>query len=162
MEKSIILTIFRLITPDDLSGLTETQKRRALNAADSAAELVVWDDQPAIQPAKVLPFSKQSSATVEPTTLSQIGVLSAKEQKAKRNAEEAESDKEKPSESDFLLEEREKFKESEDRIFKQNGFACYQRSSDLGIYRVTVTDDKGKEKSRLTSSQGVLINRKQA
>lgn len=166
MHKSLILTIFRLLTPQDLGQLTETLKsRKASHKLAAGAELLVWDDDEREAPrqeGRVLSFPSKEPTAAGPVSLEQIGVVSAQEQKARLKAAEAEAEKDKPSESDFLIEEREKFKESEEKIFKQSGFACYQRSSDLSLYRVTVTDDKGKEKTRLTSTQGVLVNKKQA
>ena len=165
MDKSHILTVFRLITPQDLRHLTEALQSRKANLMAAGAELLVWDKELLPKPeAKILDFNKNKSSkkSDETLSLSEIGVLSADEQKERQKSAKEEEDKDKPSESDFLLEEREKFKETEVKMFKQNGYACYQRSSDLSLYRVTVTDDKGKEKSRLPSSQGVLVNKKQA
>lgn len=172
MSKSLVLTIFRLITPVDLSHLTEALKGHKRQMA-AGAESLVWDeDEVPAPPAKILSFpDKQPSShqrqamqgsSNEPTSLSQMGVLSSHEQKARQKEAQEAAELERPSESNFLLEEREKFKDSEDKMFKQNGFASYQKSSDLSLYRVTITDDKGKEKTRLTSSQGVLVNKKQA
>jgi len=169
--KAIVLAVFRLLTTHDLRRLTEalTGARRA-NRVVGAAELLVWEDEVVIPDekieAKVLEFPKPQAAAPKETgatsTLSQMGVLSAEEQRARQKAVQEALDQEKPSETDFIIEERERFKESEEKIFKQSGFAEYQRSSNLSLYRVTVTDDKGKEKTRLTSTQGVLVNKKQA
>lgn len=168
--KSLVITILRLLTTNDLTRLTQTL-RSARQAAKKAAgaEVLVWADDdegaPVSAPeAKVIAFPSKDVPAERASGggLEQLGVLSAKEQVARQKAAQEEEDRDKPSETDFLLEEREKFKESEDKIFKQNGFACYQQSSNLSLYRVTVTDDKGKEKTKLTSTQGVLVNRKQA
>ena len=165
--KSIVLSVLRLLTTHDLRRLTDTLKSaRQLAKKAAGAEMLVWDDtEDAIAPAveaKVLPFPSAPVQTGAAAGLGQIGVLSAKEQQERAKAALEEAEKDKPSETDFLLDEREKFKETEEKMFKQNGYACYQRSSDVSLYRVTVTDDKGKEKTKLTSSQGVLVNKKQA
>lgn len=167
MAKSLLLKIFRLITPDDLGVLAETlvEIQPQLKKA-AGSELLSFDNEFQQQPkmAKVIQFPKNEQFTEssgDKDSLAEIGVLSAKEQKEKNKVED-EEERTKQSESDFLLEGREKFKESEEKIYKRSGFACYQRSSDLSLYRVTSTDNDGKEKSRLTSSQGVLVNKKQA
>ena len=172
MGKSLLLKIFRLITPDDLGVLAETLEVSHLELKKAAgSELLSCDSEPhpssknVSKNAKVIQFPKKDDheeTIVDKESLAEIGVLSGKEQRERKKVEEEEEKRHSPSESDLLLEEREKFKESEEKIYKRTGFACYQRSSDLSLYRVTSTDTAGKEKSRLTSSQGVLVNKKQA
>lgn len=168
MGKSLLLKIFRLITPDDLGVLAETLEESHLELKKAAgSELLSCDSEPHSSPksARVIQFPKKDhheETIVDKESLAEIGVLSGKEQRERKIIEEEEEKRHSPSESDLLLEEREKFKESEEKIYKRTGFACYQRSSDLSLYRVTSTDTAGKEKSRLTSSQGVLVNKKQA
>jgi hypothetical protein len=126
--KSFVLTIFRLLTPQDLRRLTETLKSsQSAHKLAAGAELLVWNEQEESQPvveAKVLSFPQKTAEDPRPTagisSLSQIGVLSAEQQQARQKAAQAELDKDKPSESDFLLGERVKFKESEeDEIAKK-------------------------------------------
>ncbi len=159
--KSFVLAVLRLLTPADLGKLTESFKSaQAASRMAAGAELLVWEESPssARTEGRILDFP--SPAVTDP--LAQLGVASAAENARRAKAAQDEEEMSRPTDGDFLLEERGRFRESEERIFKQNGLASYQRSSDLRLFRVTETDEKGKEKTRLTSPQGVLINRKQA
>jgi hypothetical protein len=155
---SIVLGILKLLTPAGLSRLASTRSVRIKPKMAAGAELLVWDqeDVPSAD-ARVLEFPANGR-----NSLNQIGILSAAEQQAAQAAIAEAAKKSEGSETDFILGERVKFKDTEDKLSKQNGLASYQKSSDMALFRVTVTDAKGKERSQLTSSQGVLVNKKQA
>ena len=131
----------------------------------------MWEDEaPVVQKeARVLEFPRKqeeqqqaSEFIAKANPLEAIGVLSAEKQAELRKAAEEEYEKTKPDSLDLMLTERERFRDSEDRIYKQNGLASYRKNSDLRLYRVTVTDQQGKEKTRITSTLGVLVDKKQA
>lgn len=186
--KSFILSVLRILSPSDLLSLTEvvrgsTATRQMAAGAEllghgsadhgPAVELSLVKDPPPRgdqdQPpkdkrreGKIIEFPSLNEPGPRKKGLGEIGVLSSEQELALRKEEEERHEREMPTEVDFLLEERGRFKESEDKIYKQNGLACYRRSSDLSLFRVTVTDDKGKERSMITPTQGVLVNKKQA
>lgn len=177
--KSFILSVLGILTPQDLKYLAEASKERAPQFKKAAGgELLLWEDEAPIrtQEARVLDFptrreqevaqsaSHESAADfmVHESPLEAIGVLSAEKQAELKRAAAEEYEKSKPDTLDFMLTERERFKDSEEKIFKQNGLASYRRNSDLRLYRVTTTDDKGKEKVQVKSTLGVLVDKKQS
>lgn len=158
-SKPIILSALGLLGPEDLQRLTGASRQRVSGLKKAAgAEGVFWDEPASeeVQEARVLSFPAQGDA------LGSIGVLSAQKQAQLQREQQDAQAQDTPGELDFVLAERDRFKEAEEKIFKQTGLASYQRNSDLRIYRVTVTDDEGKEKSKLTGSQGVLVDKKQS
>jgi len=186
---SLVLSVLRLLTPQELKRLAHDNKsaRSGLKRA-AGAELLVWDDEvpsPVARPRLVKDPEQETNAKTArraplgladdepaaakvlsfPSTgnlLENIGVKSAAQERAEHAAALARAKEEEVSETDFLLEERDKFKDTENRLHKQCGLASYQRSSDIGLFRVVITDETGKERSKLTSSQGVLVNKKQS
>lgn len=157
-SQSTVLSILKLLTPAGLSRLAGIGSVKLKPKMAAGAELLVWDEEEApVKEARVLDFPTSGK-----NALGQIGILSAAEQQAMQAAAIAAAKKSESSETDFIIGEREKFKDTEDKLSKQNGLASYQKSSDMALFRVTVTDAKGKERSQLTSSQGVLVNKKQA
>ncbi|MBY0517747.1 MAG: hypothetical protein K2P81_12625 [Bacteriovoracaceae bacterium] len=146
----------------------------------AGGEMLLWEDDsfeaPEPKGAKVLNFPhKQAEQNpdenksvaahefiADESPLEAIGILSASKQAELKKAAHEEYEKSKPDTLDLMLTERERFRDSEEKIFKQNGLASYQKNSDLKIYRVTETDTLGKEKTRITSVTGVLVDKKQA
>jgi hypothetical protein len=157
-DQSIVLSILKLLTPAGLSRLASAGSVRMKPKLAAGAELLVWDDEamPTVE-ARVLEFPSKST-----NPLNQIGIQSAAEQHAAQAAILEAAKKAEGSETDFLIVERVKFKDTEDKLSKQNGLASYQKSSAMALFRVVVTDEAGKQRSQLTSSQGVLVNKKQA
>ncbi len=179
--KSIILSVLGLFSPHDLKRLSDGAKVK-LPAMKQAAggEMLLWEDglDEVAEPkgAKVLNFPNKSSKhdldehksvaahefIAEESPLEAIGILSANKQAELKRAAHEEYEKSKPDTLDLMLTERERFRDSEEKIYKQNGLASYQKNSDSKIYRVTETDTLGKEKTRITSVTGVLVDKKQA
>jgi len=173
--KSTILSVLGLITPQDLKFLTEASRQKVVALKKAAgAEGMFWEEEEEeVAEARVLEFPTRHTApeeeglsarefTQHESPLEAIGVLSSEKQaQLKKEAAEA-YEKSKPDVFDFVLTERDRFRGSEERIFKQNGLASYRRNSDLRLYRVTVTDTEGKEKTRITGTQGILVDKKQA
>lgn len=168
--KSTILSVLGLITPQDLKLLTDASRHKvAVLKKAAGAEGMFWEeeDEVASRPeGRVLEFPTKDGVSArefsqQENPLEAIGVLSSEKQSQLRKEAQEAYDKSKPDEFDFVLVERDRFRESEERIFKQNGLASYRRNSDLRLYRVTVTDTEGKEKTRITGTQGILVDKKQ-
>jgi len=175
IAKSMILSVLGLLTPQDLRAMTHVTRQAAPILTKAAgAEGMFWEEESVQEEAQVLQFPPLSTAedpdvgvtarefTQGENPLEAIGVLSADKQAQLKKAAQEAYDKTKPAEYDLVLTERDRFRESEERIFKQNGLASYRKNSDLRLYRVTVTDTEGKEKTRITGTQGVLVDKKQA
>lgn len=171
--KSVIMTILGLITPQDLKYLTEESREKgAVFQQAAGGETWLWDESQPKKEAQILEFPQKKDSPKEvmsgrefvanETPLEAIGVLSSDKQAEIRKAAQEEYEKTKPDTLDFMLSEREKFRDSEEKIFKQNGLQSYRRNSDLRMYRVSVKDENGKDKTRVTSTLGVLVDKKQA
>lgn len=173
--KSVIMTILGLITPQDLRHLTEASREssQALKLA-AGAESWAWDESVPKPEARIIPFPQkdQPPANAESvpgrefaakeSPLEALGVLSAEKQSELKKAAAEAYERSKPQTLDMMLSERERFRTSEDRIFKQNGLQSYRKNSDLRMFRVSVLDQQGKEKTKITSTLGVLVDKKQA
>lgn len=171
--KSVIMTILGLITPQDLKYLTEESREKgAVFQQAAGGETWLWDGPSPKKEARVLEFPQRKDNPQEAvsgrdfvaneTPLEAIGVLSADKQAELKKLAQEEYEKSKPDDLDFMLTERDRFRDSEEKIFKQNGLQSYRRNSDLRMYRVSVKDENGKEKTRVTSTLGVLVDKKQA
>lgn len=171
--KSVIMTILGLITPQDLKYLTEESRDKGAVLQQAAGgETWLWEESQPKKEARVLEFPQQKATNKEALSgrefvanespLETIGVLSAEKQAEIRKAAQEEYEKTQPDNLDFMLTERERFRDSEEKIFKQNGLQSYRRNSDLRMYRVSVKDENGKDKTRVTSTLGVLVDKKQA
>lgn len=174
--KSVIMSVLGLITPQDLKYLTEASREKILGKKLAAgAEGWEWENDSIPRPeARVIPFPQRGSAgpdsesipgrefAAKESPLEALGVLPADKQAELKRAAALEYERSKPAELDLVLSERERFRSSEERIFKQNGLQSYRKNSDLRMYRVSIKDPAGKEKTKITSTLGVLVDKKQA
>ena len=171
--KSVIMTILGLLTPQDLKYLTqESREKGAVYKQAAGGETWLWDESKPSKEARVLEFPQPKDLpapsisgrefVANESPLEAIGVLSASKQAEIKKAAHEEYEKNKSNVIDIMLIERDRFRDSEEKIFKQNGLQSYSRNSDLRMYRVSVKDENGKEKTRVTSTLGVLVDKKQA
>jgi hypothetical protein len=94
-------------------------------------------------------------------SLESVGILSAAKVQKQEEQKKLKKLKETPSETEFILNERAKAKMLEHNQHHKEGLSEYKKSSTLRLYQVTIIDEQGQEKVRLTSTQGVLVNRSQ-
>lgn len=173
--KSVIMSILGLITPQDLRYLTEASREKAqVRKLAAGAEGWGWDDSVPQTEARIIQFPQKDQHHENPESVSgrefaakespleALGVLSAEKQAELKKAAAELYERSKPETLDMMLSERERFRTSEERIFKQNGLQSYRKNSDLRMFRVSVVDQQGKEKTKITSTLGVLVDKKQA
>lgn len=157
MSKSFVLNALRILGPEEILKLSQAPKvKQALLKKAAGEELIVWSEETSERSAsknlenneaKILPFKRGPSDLEEP--------LKDSEEEG-RPLEEASHF----YSSEFLLWQRELSRETEDPIHKQAAVKGYQKSTEM--YVVKSHDLQGKEKIRFVSTNGVLINKKQA
>jgi hypothetical protein len=118
-------------------------------------DLVVWDDTPAKvarpkvqEDAQILNFPKKNISSLAPLV----------EEPVTEKPQESE-----PSNllnSEVVLWQREISKHATDEVHKLDAFKGYKKSTEM--YVVKTPNNEGKDKIRFASTNGVLINKKQA
>ena len=123
-------------------------------------DLVTWDGPPVIRPkaepqeAKILEFPKERSFQKEAPPEPLVSVEA-----------EGYTPSENPEtpllySSEMMLWQRELTKESEALLSKKEAGSSYKKATEM--YVVKSQDPEGKEKIRFASTNGVLVNKKQA
>ena len=157
-KSSFVIRALRILGLEEMLKLSEVLQVRQVPLKKAAgAELVAWDDaveevatskpSPVQQDAQVLPFPKRSIREIEP-------------QVEPEKAGEVESQGETLLSSDIVLWQRELTRQTGDNVQKLDAFKGYRKSTEM--YVVKTQDFEGKSKIRFASTNGVLINKKQA
>ncbi len=105
----------------------------------------------------IVPFPKKGGSALEA-----IGIHSAatiQEEEAKRKQEE---EWDKPTETEFVLIERDRLRGSEEKLTKQSGLELYRKSTNMKLFSVSYKDENGNDKTKMQSPYGILVNKKQA
>ena len=119
------------------------------------------DEEISLKPQQVEMFSpkkSESSKAVmgkEKNKLGAVGIKSAEEERLLREEEERRRRAETPSTSIFLLEEKERSKNSQNKLKEKEVYQTYKKS-------IKVKFNKSKGSKTITSKTGVLINKNQS
>ncbi len=158
MANSYVLKALRIFGLEEMLKLSQSALVKPVILKKAAGEdLVFWSDAPdedvvplSIQetPGKVLPFKKNFRPTIEEETL---------DKKAKDEASEGDANHIVTTE--FVLLNREMAKES-DVSAKKDAVKGYARATEM--YVVKTSNIEGTESIRFASTNGVLVNKKQA
>lgn len=156
-KPSFVLQALKILGLDDILKLAEAvqHKHSALKKA-AGEELIVWDDAPkkaatkVEEKGKVLSFKERMSLAPPPP------------EDPPTEENKAEEDPNNPHfvPSDMLLWQREMSKETSEVTSKAEAMKGYKKATE--IYLVKTQSREGQEKIRFLSTQGVLINKKQA
>ncbi len=159
MAKSFVLRALRVFSLEEMLNLAEARRvKTSLMKKAAGEELVVWDDVPetttkvkAATPEtsdNVLPFQKKTAIKdVEPLP-----------DPALKDSPEGETST--LLSSEFILWQRELTKDSGAPHSKKDAVKGYSKATEM--YVVKTPDVEGKEKIRFASTNGVLVNKKQA
>lgn len=161
MAKSFVQNALRIIGLEEILKLSRAALVKPVMLKKVAGEdLVVWDDAsgPAEQTpvaadpvlAKVLPFKKPISEFEQVIDSRPLAGEAIKPTEPQINIQSTE----------LMLWGRELGKDLSDPAFKKNGAKEYAKSSDVYIVKTSAVE--GKEKFRFASTNGVLVNKKQA
>lgn len=154
-KSSFVLRSLRILGLNEILKLTEVLHVKQTTIKKAAGEdLIVWDDAPPAyhqepeKEAQVLQFPKKK-------TINELPAF-------QDHTEEIKKDEPGPSiiTSDLVLWQREVSRSSEASVHKLDAFKGYRRSTEM--YVVKSSTPEGKEKIRFASTNGVLVNKKQA
>jgi hypothetical protein len=163
-KPSYVLQALNILGLEEILKLSEVLHAKQVSLKKAAGEeLIVWNT-PAKKPekkakkeeAKVLPFPTRA-ITDYPELEEDAPDHSLAEERA---AAENFSENEHVMPSDIILWQRELMKDSDEAIQKLDAMKGYQKSAQMYVVKSHLAD--GKEKIRFASTNGVLINKKQA
>lgn len=153
-----VLQALKILGPEEILKLSEVLHVKQVPLKKAAGEeFIVWDDADLPTPqrseaqpkeAKVLEFPKKSINDMRPYEGDR--------------PEPSEDDEDKPSflDSDMVLWQREIARSHGDNVQKIEAMTRYRKSTE--VYVVKTSDKDGKDKTRFASTNGILINKKQA
>ncbi len=154
MAKSFVLQALKIFGLEEILNLSKVGSSKAIPKKMAAgAELIVWSDAPEesshvpeshSRPADILPFRKSVAAPL-PDQLTPVG--------------ENNEDAQKIFSSEFMLWQRELSKDNTSST-KKDAVKGYSRATEM--YVVKTPDLEGKEKIRFASTNGILVDKKQA
>lgn len=152
-KTSFVLQALKLLVPEEILKLSEVLNERIPLKKAAGEELIFWeDDLPATQTARtqqteatVLEFPKKSILDLAPEIEEDV---------------EGEEDKSNLLSSELILWQREIARSAGDNIHKKDAFKGYKKSTEM--YVVKSSDKEGKDKIRFASTNGILVNKKQA
>lgn len=154
-KTSSVLRSLGILGSEEMLKLSEVLKEKQVPMKMAAGEeLVVWDDSPGEMAQKRLSPSADAKILEFPTK--SIREFSAYE--PERPEGEEQDGKLLPS--DLVLWQREISRESGANIQKLNAMSGYQKSTQM--YVVKTKGHEGKTKLRFASTEGILVNKKQA
>lgn len=158
MAKSFVLQALKIFGLEEMLKLSEVLKVKSTRMKKAAGEeLIVWSDEP-----------EKPSATAVPAQESD-NVLQFKRQPAEQlqpipdpQASPGVPQEDGPNfySSEFMLWQRELSKDAGVPLLKKEAVKGYSRATEM--YVVKSPGDQGKEKIRFASTNGVLVNKKQA
>jgi len=157
-KSTFVLRALKILGLDEMLKLSQVLHVKQVPLKKAAGEeLIVWDDAPQSTPstapkkveteAKVLSFPKNTIQDLAPLP--------------KENPEQSD-DQERANflTSDMVLWQREIAKSSGENVHKLDAFKGYRKSTEM--YVVKTPTPEGKDKIRFASTNGVLVNKKQA
>ncbi len=161
-KTSFVLRALSLLGPGDILKLSAVIRDTLPLKKAAGEELIVWNDtpkkieSPQKEEAKVLAFkSKSSESRLPEITATPEEIAAQKEIKEKE-------EQERPNllSSDMVLWQREMSKDLGGAINKLDAVNSYQRSTQMYVVKSETID--GKQKIRFASTDGILVNKKQA
>lgn len=156
-KSSFVLRALKILGLDEMLKLSEVLHVKQVPLKKAAGEdLVVWDDSAPVQKAqrhiqeqedaKILTFPKKTIADLAPVP--------------EPVAESETGDPPNLLDIDIVLWQREISKQSGDVHHKKDAFKGYKKATEM--YVVKTSDLDGKDRIRFASTNGVLVNKKQA
>lgn len=152
-KSSFVLRALKILGLEEIQKLSEVlHVRESAHKKAAGGELIVWDDAPQVAPvkketaeAKVLSFPKKTIHDM-----------------AKLPDPETSTPEEAPSmlHSDLVLWQREITRQTDDNVHRLDAFKGYKKSTEMYVVKEASVD--GKDKIRFASTNGVLVNKKQA
>lgn len=154
-KSTFVLRALKILGLPEIHKLAEVLQVKQVPLKKAAGEeLIIWDDAEKVAPkkyqkaeaeGKVLAFPKQTINDLRPL-----------------EEETPESNEDTPDflSSDLVLWQREISRQTGGTVHKLDAFKGYKKATE--IYVVKTPDHDGKDKIRFASTNGVLVNKKQA
>lgn len=146
--KNLVLHFLRVLTPEDLEEIVahvHVDEKIAVgqnpSSSSKSRKLFLVEDPPA--------------------SLEDMGIISNEKIKEQLKQEEEEARKKSLTEEELLLDQRIKWKETEEKMHQLSGLESYKKSADSKLLSFTFREDNDGKK-RNPKTNGILINRKQA
>lgn len=156
-QSTFVLRALRVLGPEEILKLTQVVHQQVPLKKAVGEELIFWEDEPVKDTkkagAKVLPFGKKEQSD-RPLLDIALGSSPASEGENEKKEEES------IQYSDIVLWQREIAKGAEASSHKIDAVKGYKKSTEM--YVVKSLSEEGKEKIRFASTDGVLVNKKQA
>lgn len=153
---SFVLKALRILSLDEMKKLSEIMKVRVPAPKKAAGgELIVWDEEEEIhempsagphESAKILAFPKKNINEIEPLKLTDPNAVG--------------EDNSSLLHTDLVLLQKQISRQTEESIQRQEAFKGYKKSTEMYVVKESTID--GKDKIRFASTNGVLVNKKQA
>lgn len=153
-NSSFVLQALRILVPEEILKLSEVLQERVQLKKAAGQELIFWEDDLPGQnasssgqqaEAKVLEFPRKSILDLTPEVEEEI---------------DGEEEKSTLLSSELVLWQREIARSTGDAIHKKDAFKGYKKSTEM--YVVKTSDQEGKDKIRFASTNGILVNKRQA
>ncbi len=155
-KPSFVLQALNILSLETILKLTKVIRLKHGQLKKAAGEeLVSWEQEtaPIPQPeGKVLQMGKRTTGGLAP-----LEVPPSDEEIKKQKEEE---DRPNLLTSDVILWQREITRETGEAVHKMDAVKGYRKSTEM--YVVKTMSDEGKEKIRFASTDGILVNKKQA
>lgn len=153
-KPSFVLHALKILGPEEVLKLSQVLRIKQVPLKKAAGEeLIVWDDAPE-EPKKKVIAEENNVLSFPKKTVHDHAPL----QPEMKESEEEEG----PGliTSELVLWQREMSRHNEDNVHKMDAFKGYKKSNEM--YVVKESNKEGKDSIRFASTNGVLINKKQA
>jgi hypothetical protein len=153
-KTSFVLQALKILGLEEMLKLSEVLKVKRVPVKKAAgAELIVWDEADPKTPKKHVPETGKVLAFPKKS----INDLMPLQEETPEAKEESTSDL---LTSDVILWQRQLTKETNENVSKNDAIKGYKKSTEM--YVVKTPAEEGKTKIRFASTNGVLVNKKQA
>lgn len=158
-KPSIVLKALSILSLEQILKLTKVLKLNQGQLKKAAGEeLISWDDTPS--PKQEMPSGQPDNVipiTVKKSGLPSIEMPPSAEDVSKKKEEEESLNL---LASDVILWQREIARDTGEAVHKMGAAKGYKKATEM--YVVKTKTEEGKEKIRFASTDGVLVNKKQA
>lgn len=152
-KSNFVLRALRILGLEEMLKLSEVLLEKQVPLKKAAGEeLIAWDDAADKRPQRPVP---QQDAKVLEFPKKKINELEALKEEVEGAEETAEV-----MGTDLMLWQREITKQADVNILKREALKGYKKATEM--YVVKTSTREGKDKIRFASTNGVLINKKQA
>lgn len=156
----LMMSLLRILTPEEINELTTKHEGDSRVSLTELLEKSLKGQPFVHDQAQILPFSKKKNVLVVAAgALELLNLIPIElfEKETKESRREKIVRDENGNTSNFILSEKEKFKENHTRLKKKEVFSLYQKTASVDIELERKTNDDLKKSTKV----GVLVNKQQ-